>query len=170
MASCFANNVMGDYSIDQRKYVQRHPSSNIQLVTFSFVDLHLNTSMLFAMSRCELTALEPQSTKQYDTSPSKLTPNAAKSTFAGRMPFLVTDASHTVRSTSVHHIYHILGRGTKDGEVCFSSSVYIANVRFAFTNRSTVHTQHKTHEDGGKYTKIYADLKQHRDSTNNWRT
>ena len=41
---------------------------NIQWVTtFPFVDLHLNTSMFFAMLRCVLIALEPQSTKRWDT-------------------------------------------------------------------------------------------------------
>ena len=33
------------------------------------------------------------------------------------------------------------------------SSVYIANARFAFTDRFTIHTQHKTHEDGETYLK-----------------
>ena len=64
MVSYFAN-IMGDQSIDQREYARKHPSSDTQLVmTFPFVDLYLNTTMFFAMPRCVLIALEPQSTKQ----------------------------------------------------------------------------------------------------------
>ena len=60
---------MVDHSIDQREYAQRHPSLNIQLVmTFPFVDLHLNTSMIFTVPRCVLITLEPQSTKHCSTS------------------------------------------------------------------------------------------------------
>ena len=91
------------------------------MMTFPFVDLHLNTSMFFAMLCCVLTAFEPQSTK--------LTPKAAKTTFAGHMPFLVTDANHMVQGTSIHYIYNILGQVQNYGDICFNSSVYIANVR-----------------------------------------
>ena len=98
--------------------------------------------MLFAMLSCVLIALEPQSTKRCDSSLVKLKTNAAKSAFAGWIPFLVTKAGPTVRGTFVHHIYHILGRGTKDEEICFSSSVYIANVRFFHeqVNKCIYHT------------------------------
>ena len=132
----------------------RHPSSNIQLVmTFPFIDLQLNTSMFFAIPRCSLIALEPRSTKRCHSSLLNSHPTLQNSTFAGRMPLLVTDADHTVRGTSVNHVYHILRRGTKDGEICFSSSVYIANVRFGSTNRLAMHTPRKTHEDGQTYLK-----------------
>ena len=57
--------------------------------------------------------------------------------------------------TEMHRIATIYptprDEGTKTGrygDICFSSSVYIANVRFAFANRLTMHTQHETHEDG----------------------
>ena len=59
----YFGNIVGDHSIDQRKYARSHPSSNIELVmTFHFVNLHLNTSMLFAIPRYVLIVLEQQST------------------------------------------------------------------------------------------------------------
>ena len=42
--------------------------------------------------------------------------------------------------------------GTKDGEICIVSSVCIANVCFAFTNKLIIHKQLK-HEDGEIYLK-----------------
>ena len=96
---------MGDHSIDQRKYARRHPSSNIQLVIiFPFVDLHLNTSIFFAMPRCVLTALEPQSTKRCNTPLLHLHPTLQNKRSQDGCLFDVTDANHTVRGTSVHHM------------------------------------------------------------------
>ena len=46
--------------------------------------------------------------------------------------------------------------GTKNGGICSSSSVYITNARFGFTNRLALYTQRKTHRDGETYIKTEA--------------
>ena len=101
-------NIMGDHSIDQRNYAQRHPSSNIQLVmTFPFVDLHLNTSMFFRMLQCVLIALKPQSTKHCGTfllNLQQTLQNKVRRTDAFSCDRF---ANHTVRGTSALHIYCI---------------------------------------------------------------
>ena len=157
VAVSYFTNIMSDHYIDQRKCAQSYTSSKIQLTIFSFVDLHFNTSMFFAMPRYVLIALESQSTKHCDTSLLNLYPTLQNQSSWDECLFCDLTANHTVRGPSVLHICHHLRRDTKDEAVRFSSNVYIGNVRFAFTNRFTMHTQHR-HAMTGKYISKQADL------------